>query len=81
MLKYLKQDNLSLDKIISSDETAFHLSEKVNRHNLIIWGSQNPLQVVEVPRKMDRSWKLHSVATQITQLDTHELLILGIRER
>jgi hypothetical protein len=28
-------------------ECTFHLSGKVNRHNLIIWGSQNPHQVVE----------------------------------
>jgi hypothetical protein len=57
------------------------LVRKVNRHNLIIWGSQNPLQVVEVQRKMDSSWRLHSMATQITQSDTHGLFILGIRER
>jgi hypothetical protein len=25
---------------------------------------------------MDRSWRLHSMATQITQSDTHGLLIL-----
>jgi hypothetical protein len=30
---------------------------------------------------MDRSWRLHSMATQITQCDTHGLFILGIRER
>jgi hypothetical protein len=53
------------------------LSGKVNRHNLIIWGSQNSFQVVKVHRKMDRSWRLHSIATQITQSDTHGLLILG----
>jgi hypothetical protein len=81
MLNCLKQYNLFLDKIILSDEATFHLSGKVNRHNLIIWGSQNPLQVVEVHRKMDRSWRLHSVATQITQSDTHGLFIFGFRER
>jgi hypothetical protein len=70
-----------LDKIVLSDEATFHLSGKVSRHNLIIWGSHNALQVVEVPRKMDRSWRLHSMATQITQPDTHGLFILGIRER
>jgi hypothetical protein len=31
--------------------------------------------------KMDRSWWLHSMATQITQCDSHELFILGICER
>jgi hypothetical protein len=41
-LNRLKEDNLFLDKIVFSDEATFHLSGKVNRHNLIIWGSQNP---------------------------------------
>jgi hypothetical protein len=81
MLNCLKEYNLILDKIVSSNEATFHLSGKVNRHNLIIWGSQNPLQVVEVHRKTDRSWRLHSMASQITQSDTHGLFILGIRER
>jgi hypothetical protein len=77
----LREYNLFLDKIVLSDEATFHLSGKVNRYNLIIWGSQNPLQVVEVHRKMGRSWLLHSMATQITQSDTHRLFILGICER
>jgi hypothetical protein len=47
MLNPLEEDNLFLDKIIFSDEATFHFSGKVNRHNLIIWGSQNPHQVVE----------------------------------
>jgi hypothetical protein len=47
MLNRLEEDNLFLDKIVFSDEATFHLSGKVNRHNLIIWGSQNPHQVVE----------------------------------
>jgi hypothetical protein len=78
MLNCLKEYNLFLDKIVLSDEATFHLSGKGNHHNLIIWGSQNPLQVVEVHRKMYRSWWLHSMATQITQSDTHGLFILGI---
>jgi hypothetical protein len=48
MLNRLEEDNLFLDKIVFSDEATFHLSGKVNRHNLIIWGSQNPHQVVAV---------------------------------
>jgi hypothetical protein len=51
MLNCLRGYNLFLDKIVLSDEATFHLSGKVNRHNLIIWGSQNPLQVVKVHRK------------------------------
>jgi hypothetical protein len=81
VLNCLKEYNLFLDKIVLSDEATFHLSRKVNRHDLIIWGSQNPLQVVKVHRKMDRSWRLHSMATQITQSDTHGLFVLRICER
>jgi hypothetical protein len=81
MLNCLKECNLLLDKIVLSDEATFHMSRKVNRHYLIIWGSQNQLQVVKVFTKMDRSWWLHSMATHVTQSDTHGLLIVGIRER
>jgi hypothetical protein len=81
MLNCLKEYNSFLDKIVLSDEATFHLSGKVTHHNLIIWKSQNPLQVVKVHRKMDRSWRLHSIATQITHSDTHGLFILGIHER
>jgi isochorismate synthase EntC len=38
MLNCLRQDDLFLDKIVLSDEATFHLSGKVNLHNLIIWG-------------------------------------------
>jgi hypothetical protein len=81
VLNCLREYNLFLDKIVLSDVATFHLSGKVNHHNLIIWGSQNPLQVVEAHRKMDKSWRLCSMATQITQSDTHGLFILGIHER
>jgi hypothetical protein len=47
MLNHFEDDNLFLDKSVFSDEATFHFSGKVNRHNLIIWGSQNPHQVVE----------------------------------
>jgi hypothetical protein len=34
-------------KTVFSDEATFHFSGKVNHHNLIIWRSHNPRQVVE----------------------------------
>jgi hypothetical protein len=46
----LEGDNLFLDKISFSDEATFHLSGKVNRHNLIIWQSQYLHQVVQLAR-------------------------------
>ena len=30
-----------------SDEATFHVSGKVNKHNIRIWGSQNPCEVLE----------------------------------
>jgi hypothetical protein len=62
MLNCLQEDNLFVDKIVLSDEATFNLSGKVNCHYLIIWGSQYPHQVVEVPRNMDRSWIVNAIA-------------------
>jgi hypothetical protein len=51
------------------------------------WGSSplsqgcDAVSEPDIPGKMSRLWRLHSVATQITQSDTHGLLILGIHER
>ena len=42
-------ENLS-GKIIFSDEATFHVSGKVNRHNVRIWGSENPHAILEVER-------------------------------
>ena len=33
-----------------SDEATFHVSGKVNKHNIRIWGSQNPCEVLEKER-------------------------------
>ena len=33
-----------------SDEATFHVSGKVNKHNIRIWGSQNPCEVLERER-------------------------------
>jgi hypothetical protein len=40
MVNSLKEYNLFLDKIVLSDKATFHLSGKVNHHNLIIWGDR-----------------------------------------
>jgi hypothetical protein len=47
MLNRVEEENSSLDIIVFSDEATFHLTGMVNHHNLIIWGSQNPHQVIE----------------------------------
>jgi hypothetical protein len=35
-------------QITFSDQVNFHLSGKVNRHNIQIWGSKKPVAVVEM---------------------------------
>jgi hypothetical protein len=47
VLNRLEEDDLFLDKIFSVTYDFSDLSGKVNRHNLIIWGSQNPHQFVK----------------------------------
>jgi hypothetical protein len=46
---HLRQDNDDgyLPKILFSGEAIFHVSGKVNRHNVRIWGSENPHHVIE----------------------------------
>ena len=46
MLQNMEVDTL-LPRLIFSDETTFHLSGKVNRHNVRIWGLQNPQEALE----------------------------------
>lgn len=41
MLQMMEDDGF-LQRIVYSDEATFHLSGKVNRHNVRIWGLQNP---------------------------------------
>ncbi|GFO35890.1 hypothetical protein PoB_006239500 [Plakobranchus ocellatus] len=43
----MKNDPDLLSKIIFSDEVTFHLSEKMNKHNVRIWGTQNPHATLE----------------------------------
>jgi hypothetical protein len=51
MPKHLEGDSLLLDRIVFSGEATFQLSGNVNRHNIVIWGSQNPHQIVEHVRE------------------------------
>jgi hypothetical protein len=46
----LEEDNSLLDTIVFSDEATFHVSGKVSRHNVVIWGSENPRQILEHQR-------------------------------
>jgi hypothetical protein len=43
-----KQENESfISRIVFSDEATFHLSGKVNRHNVRIWALEQPHATVE----------------------------------
>ena len=35
-----------LDRVVFSDESTFHINGKVHRHNVRIWGTENPHEMV-----------------------------------
>lgn len=45
----LEEDGF-IDRLIFGDESTFHLSGKVNKHNVRIWGTENPREIVEHER-------------------------------
>jgi hypothetical protein len=47
MFDKMQNEDDKLNKIVFSDKTTFHLSGKVNRHNVRIWGTKNPHEIVE----------------------------------
>ena len=49
-LQALMEEDGFFEGMIFSDECTFHLCGKVNRHNVCIWGTENPKSVVEVAR-------------------------------
>lgn len=46
----LQRHNDFLHHVVFSDESTFHTSGKVNTHNVRIWGSENPHQLVQHER-------------------------------
>jgi hypothetical protein len=44
------EDDDFASRLVFSDEATFHLSGKVNRHNLRIWGMENPHPTIEHKR-------------------------------
>lgn len=49
MLDKLEEDDFD-DRLVFSDEATFHTSGKVNKHNVRIWGEENPHGTVEHER-------------------------------
>jgi hypothetical protein len=41
---------ITLTRVCFSDKATFHTSGKVNRHNVRIWGSENPRVILEMER-------------------------------
>jgi hypothetical protein len=42
MLNRINEDNAFLQRLLFSDEATFHLSGRVNHHNIRIWDSEQP---------------------------------------
>ena len=38
---------LNVNRLIFGDESTFHLSGKVNKHDVSIWGTENPRELVQ----------------------------------
>lgn len=49
MLQKMQNENFSKN-LIFSDESTFHLTGKVNTHNVRIWGTENPNAIIEIQR-------------------------------
>ena len=50
MLQRISEDKAFLKRVCFSDEATFHVSEKLNKHNVRIWGSENPHASRELQR-------------------------------
>lgn len=50
MLERISEDETFLNRVCFSDEATFHVSGKLNTHNVRIWGSENP----HMTRKLQR---------------------------
>ena len=45
MLQRISEDEAFLKLVCFSDEATFHVSGKLNKHNVRIWGSENPMRL------------------------------------
>ena len=50
MLQRISENEAFLKRVCYSDEATFHVSEKLNKHNVRIWGSENPHATRELQR-------------------------------
>jgi hypothetical protein len=47
MQQWSEEDDAFFDWLIFGDESTFHISGKVNKHNICIWGTENPREMVK----------------------------------
>lgn len=50
ILAQMETDESFVSKIVFSDEATFHTNGKVNRHNVCIWGTENPRETTQYER-------------------------------
>ena len=50
MLQQISEDEAFLKRVCFSDEATFHVSGKLKKHNVRIWGSENPHATKELQR-------------------------------
>lgn len=50
ILAQMETDESFVSKIVFSDEATFHTNGKVNRHNVCIWGTENPRETIQYER-------------------------------
>ena len=55
ILQRIDDDNDYLNSVVFSDEATFHVSGKVNKHNIQIWESENPCEVVEKRKRQSQN--------------------------
>lgn len=53
-MENIQSDSSFLNRIIFSDECVFHVDGKVNKHNVRIWGTENPHDYREVARDSEK---------------------------
>ena len=50
MQQWNEEDGDFFNRLIFGDESTFHLSSKVNKHNVRIWGIETPRELVQYVR-------------------------------
>ena len=53
MQEKLEEDEFN-ERLVFSDEATFHTNGKVNRHNVRIWGEENPHATIEHERDLPK---------------------------